>query len=237
MHGIRYDEVNDEIFVTNPFAQAILTFRGGATGNEAPLRVLQGPLTQLQYPNAGVDVDPLHNELYVAETNRVLVFSRTADGDVPPIRVIRGPNTQLGKWVRTLSVDPINNLLVVTSDQDEERKTPTRILIFDRTAHGDTAPLRIIEGPNTGIASAVRYLRVYPPKRLILASIGGNNPQEGDLQGVAVWSLDDSGDVPPIWLLPTGLGQNSKVALNPAQKEVIVGQGIIVKTFYFPEVF
>ena len=235
MHGIQHNEVHDEIVVTNPFGQAILTFRGGATGNEAPLRVLQGPLTQLTYPNQGADVDPIHDELFVAETNRVMVFPRTADGDVPPIRVIRGPNTQLRNKVRTLTVDPINNLLIVASDRDEERGT--RLLIFDRTAHGDTAPLRIIEGPKTGIASAVRYVRVYPPKRLIIATIGGNSPREGDPQGVAVWSVDDDGDVPPIWLLPTGLGQNSKVALNPADNEVIVGQGIILKTFYFPEVF
>ncbi len=235
MHGIRYDEVNDEIFVTNPFAQAILAFRGGTTGNEAPLRVLQGPLTQLQYPNSGVDVDAVHDELYVAESNRVLVFPRTADGDVPPIRVIRGPKTQIKIWLRTLAVDPVNNVLIVTSDEDEERRA--RILIFDRTAHGDVEPRGIIEGPRTGIGSNVRYVRVYPPRRLILASIGGNSSGEEDLVGIAVWSIDDSGDVPPRMLLSTGLGANSKIALNPAAKEVVVGSGVTVQTFYFPEIF
>ena len=32
MHDIRYNEVNDEIIVSNPFANAILVFRGGAPG-------------------------------------------------------------------------------------------------------------------------------------------------------------------------------------------------------------
>lgn len=235
MHGIRYDEVNDEFVVTNPFAQAILTFRGGATGNEAPLRVLQGPLTQLQYPNSGVDVDAVHDELYVAESNRVLVFPRTADGDVPPIRVIRGPKTQIKTWLRTLAVDPINNVLIVTSDEEEERGA--RILIFDRTAHGDVEPRGIIEGPKTGIVSAVRYVRVYPPKRLLIATIGGNSPGEEDLEGIAVWSIDDSGDVPPLWLLATGVGRHAKVVLNPEAKEVITTGGGGIRTFYFPEIF
>ena len=42
MHDIRYDAVHDEMLVTNPFAQAILVFRGGANGEEAPIRVIPG---------------------------------------------------------------------------------------------------------------------------------------------------------------------------------------------------
>lgn len=236
MHGIRHDEIHDEIVVTNPFAQAILTFKGGATGNEKPLRVLQGPLTQLQYPNQGVDVDPVNDELYVAESNRVLVFPRTADGDVAPIRVLRGPRTLIRNWARTLSVDPVTNLLVVTSDED--KYGPARILIFDRTAHGDVAPLRVIEGPHTGIGSAVRYVKVYGPTGVIISTIGQDgDPPEGKPSGVAVWSVNDSGDVPPRWLLHTGRGQNSKFALNPEAKEIMVGGGVKVETFHFPEIF
>ena len=32
MHDIRYNHVDDEIIVPNPFANAILFFRGGANG-------------------------------------------------------------------------------------------------------------------------------------------------------------------------------------------------------------
>jgi len=35
------------IVVPNPFANAILTFRGGANGQEPPIRVLQGPKTRM----------------------------------------------------------------------------------------------------------------------------------------------------------------------------------------------
>jgi hypothetical protein len=40
MHAIHYNEVRDEIVVPQQFAQAILTFRGGATGEEAPIRII-----------------------------------------------------------------------------------------------------------------------------------------------------------------------------------------------------
>src|ERR1700681_1206055 len=47
MHGFAYDPIHDEIVVTSPLAQAILTFRGGATGEEAPIRVIQGTRTEI----------------------------------------------------------------------------------------------------------------------------------------------------------------------------------------------
>jgi len=67
MHDVRYDALHDEIFVTNPFAEAILVFRGGASGEEPPIRVIQGPHTQLQGTGAAaggadrVEVDPSHD--------------------------------------------------------------------------------------------------------------------------------------------------------------------------------
>ena len=33
MHDIKYDAIHDEFVVANPFAQAILTFRGAADGD------------------------------------------------------------------------------------------------------------------------------------------------------------------------------------------------------------
>jgi hypothetical protein len=43
MHDVRHDPVRDELIVANPFAAAILIFRGGANGQEAPIRIIQGP--------------------------------------------------------------------------------------------------------------------------------------------------------------------------------------------------
>src|SRR3989304_2155048 len=110
MHDIRYDEVNDEMLVSNPFARAILVFRGGFDGNEAPIRTIQGSKTELGDPTryAGgpdrLDVDPVDNEgtLAVDPVNNVfavaqdtvaagsnqqahiLIFDRTASGNAKP---------------------------------------------------------------------------------------------------------------------------------------------------------
>ena len=51
MHSIAYNERRDEFVVPQPFAQALLTFRGAANGEEAPIRVIQGPKTMLVEPD------------------------------------------------------------------------------------------------------------------------------------------------------------------------------------------
>ena len=243
MHDIQHDAVNDEIIIANVFAQAILVYRGSVNGEEPPIRVLQGPRTQLQSPDFGVDVDPVNNEMYVAEADAILVFSRTANGDVAPIRVIRGPNTQINKGARALSVDPVNNVLVLSSEVDHRG----RILIFDRTAQGNVAPRAVIEGPQTGLRAHINPWRVYPPKGLIVTSLSGggrNDPEQEEGQrstgsSIAVWSIKDNGDVPPLLALGGSKShvQGARIALNPKAKEVIIGGGTSIRTYYFPEVF
>src|SRR5688572_26632056 len=105
-----YDAVNDEIIVTNPQAGAILVFRGDAQGNQAPIRVIQGPKTNLFFPHA-VSVDPINNEIIVGDPGRraVLVFPRDAVGDVAPKRELRPKS---GFWIVGTAVDPVHNLLV-----------------------------------------------------------------------------------------------------------------------------
>ena len=73
-HGIAYDTTNDEIIAPNPLAAAVVIFRGGATGEEAPVRTLQGARTGLSRPET-VAVDEKNGEIYVGDPGdrRVLV--------------------------------------------------------------------------------------------------------------------------------------------------------------------
>ncbi|MBI4464836.1 MAG: hypothetical protein HY647_09055 [Acidobacteria bacterium] len=239
MHDIWYEEANDEIFIANPFAQAILVFRGGVDGEEPPIRILQGPRTQLTFPDYGVVVDPVHNELFVVEKEYILVFPRTANGDVAPLRVIRGADTRL-RDTRGLAVDTTRNLLVA-GVQDG-------LAIFNRTDNGNVKPRAVIGGPQTGIRSTIQNLRIYEPKGWIVGILSGFGRSEEEESGggrsrsggaIAVWSVNDNGDVPPLWLLsdPAGSIGGMRVALNPKHKEVIVGGGVVVKTYAFPEIF
>ncbi|MCZ6491412.1 MAG: hypothetical protein O7A06_12885, partial [Acidobacteria bacterium] len=57
--------------------------------------------------------------------------------------------------------------------------------------------------------------------------------------GIAVWSVTDEGNVPPIWVLryPGDSIGGMRLALNPKWKEVIVGGGLTVRSYSFPEIF
>ena len=241
MHDIAYDPVHDEIVVNSPLTQAILIFRGGADGEEPPVRVIQGPKTQLLGVGAmdKVTVDPENGDIYIPTArHNILVFPYGSDGDVAPARVLGGPDTQIrfseqtvgSGGVRPIRIDPIHNLLVVPSLGVE--RGPQALLIFDRQASGNTKPLRVIRGPKTQIAGGQQI--AISPKVWIVGSSTGNS--------IGVWSVFDDGDVPPRWKIPvrqmTGLNVNG-IALNSKHQELMVptGNGNTIMTFYFPEVF
>jgi len=265
MHDIRYNNVRDEVYVGNPFAQAILTFRGSAGANEAPIRVIQGSKTRLGSADT-LEIDEVNNEIIVPQGDEVLVFPLTASGDVAPIRIVKGGAKNGWRSGGGVAVDPIHNVLVTDgslvsaneeggrggrgargggSERDREEYEGSRnsILIFDRTADGDTKPLRVIRGPHTGI-KAIRQMQIYPKNGYIVISQitnGGIPEPEGTFVGV--WSINDNGDVPPRWKIdgkPSNIMKKPRgVALDPKHKEVIVSDMRLnaVLTFYLPEMF
>src|SRR5437868_11903597 len=110
MHGFAYDAIHDEIVVNSPLTQAVLVFRGGANGEEPPLRVIQGPRTQILGMGYAaletVSVDPQNSEIFLPigtggyqspgnGKEGILVFDRIANGDVTPKRFLTGPDTQI----------------------------------------------------------------------------------------------------------------------------------------------
>src|SRR5207302_65032 len=170
MHGVAYDEVHDEIVVPSPLAQAVLIFRGGAEGEDTPLRVIQGPHTGIVGTGYGaldtVSVDGENNEIYLpVASDHVLVFDRMANGDVAPRRILGGPDTQIRYPIPAdqgplppVAIDTFHNLLVVKSTWP--RGTTPSFLIFDRTATGNTKPLRVIHGPKAAIGGG-KQIQVY----------------------------------------------------------------------------
>jgi DNA-binding beta-propeller fold protein YncE len=87
--GITRDPANGEIVVANSGDDAILFFDPNASGDTAPLRVLQGPATNLKGAT-GVAIDTKHNELWVTswENHIAAVFPRNAQGNMAPLRMI-----------------------------------------------------------------------------------------------------------------------------------------------------
>lgn len=232
-HDVTYDEVNDEVVLASANGQAVITLPGGANGDTPPRRVIQGPHTQIQSPGRGATVDAVHNEIWVVEgrdrpgDEYILVFPRNANGDVAPIRVIKGSNTML-KGARSIIVDPIRNLIAVSSNNG--------CLIFNRTDNGNVKPRAVIKGP-TG------KFRLIPSKGYIVAVKGTGGGDDGDEEGrsgsLAVWNITDEGNIPPLYQLtnPNGPIGGGSVALNPNNKEVILGGRTSVSIYSFPEIF
>ena len=251
MHDIRYDAVHDEIFVNNPFAQAILVFRGSAQGEEPPIRIIQGPNTRLEGQVDRLDVDPVHNEIYVPNHEKILVFPRDGNGDVAPIRIISGPDTQLND-VESLAVDPIHNVIVTAGARPPTAPGQTRnqadqvyggaLLIFNRTDSRNVKPIGVIQGPKTRIVR-INQIQMQTTKGWIVATQPGKyEEQEPEGVFVGVWSINDRGDAPPRWFIGGAKSQIKKprgVALNPKEKELIVADMRLNKvlTYYFPEIF
>lgn len=243
MHSMAVDPVHDEYFVGNSFAQAVLAFRASASGEAPPLRIIQGLNTKLA-GGGRLDVDPQNNELFVrGNDGSILVFRREAQGDEAPVRILSGPNTQLSGGDSGVAVDPVNNVLVVAQGPGDDGASSGSLLIFQRTAAGDTAPIGIIRGPKTGLHSA-NQIQVYPPRRQIIVAAPGVGERGPDyVKGfIAVWSLDDRGDVPPRAIIKgpnSGLVRPRGVAINPQHKEIFVadmGRNALL-TFSLPQIF
>ena len=250
-----YDDVHDEIVVPQPQAQAIMTFRGAANGEEPPIRMIQGPLTLLGDSDDDPDrlaLDPVNHEIFVPQKDYILVFDRRANGNVAPLRIIKGPDTF--RRASGVAVDPLNDVLLVSGSPADGG--PRGVMIFDRTAEGNAKPLRMIRGPRTDLRGGGRIFS-YPARGLILAegesgtrrnvvSEEANrtplNEMAHDRGYVGVWSIHDSGDVPPRWMIggPRGMMlQIRGVALDPKNKTVMISDKRLnaVVTFSFPEIF
>jgi len=234
IHDMAYDPVTDEILVPANHAWAILTFRGDANGDVAPIRKIVGPKTQILSPQA-VAIDAVHGEVYVPQNRSVLVFPRSANGDVAPIRVLEGPDTGLNN-VQRVTIDPVHNLMMVSAAGG--------IRIFDRTASGNTKPLRFIK-----VQGDVRLMTTHPTNSMFFAVIRVGENSGENIEGrfglddfVGVWSVFDDGEVParltiggPGLVLKDARG----IALDVKNQNVMVSDKTLnaVLTFHVPEAF
>jgi DNA-binding beta-propeller fold protein YncE len=247
IHGIDYHERRDEIVVPNPIAAAVLVFAGGAVGDAAPVRTIQGPRTRLVYPHT-VSFDPANEEIVVVDLRRqaILIFPVDADGDAAPRRVIEGSNTRLrGATIVGAAVDPASGLLVAAATST--RGGETGLFVFDRLATGDVAPKAVIAGPATRMSRTLRprALTVRDGQVFVGVVGGGYGPpyDQGfvdkprvtsadqipplrDVVGfVGMWHISDRGDVPPRAVLAgphSQLVYPGGVAVNTAKHELFV---------------
>jgi len=173
-HGIAVDEKNRLLYVTTwghhsnfriPgtgrfFPPAIKVYSLDARGDSAPLRVITGDRTQLNWP-AAIKLNPDTGDLYVANdiNQSVLVFrnAATAQGNVAPVRVIKGDKTRL-RNPTGVALD-LKNQEVWVSNLGNASAT-----VYPLMANGNVAPLRVVRSApdgkrslNFGRTAAVAY--------------------------------------------------------------------------------
>ncbi len=163
-HGIALDVKRGLMYVSNHgnvvtegeeatgkfYPPSITVYPLKAEGEVAPLRIIEGPRTQLNWP-AAMALDPERNELYVANDagDSLLVFKAADSGNAAPIRAIQGAKTGIKN--PTGVVLDLKNEEVWVSNMGNHRAT-----VYPLTATGNTAPLRSIRSaPEDKVAMAI----------------------------------------------------------------------------------
>nr|WP_320049987.1 hypothetical protein [uncultured Desulfuromonas sp.] len=188
-YSIAVDTVNNEVFVacTESGNEAILVFDRNASDNAAPLRIISGSLTGLDYLQ-GIAVDPANNELVAItrnlpeDTGIIHVFNRTAQGNVAPLRTISGPSTGI-VLPTAVAIDSQHDDIVITDSASD------CISFFSRTAQGDTPPRKTISGAATEL-SAPLGIAIDPLNQEIIVSNRGS-------EAITVFALTSAGDTVP----------------------------------------
>jgi DNA-binding beta-propeller fold protein YncE len=235
-YALAVDEERQEIYVSVESPAAIEVYRKTASGDEKPIRVIQGESTRLSDTH-GIAIDPKNRLLFAAnwgsvarvsgpdspdapsggrfEPPSITVYPLDANGDAVPLRVIRGTRTQLD-WPATMSVDPETGELYVANSVGQS------ILVFRGNATGDAAPVRTLKGPKTGISYPLGVTIDPKNKELWVANLGNSS--------ATVYPLTASGDVAPLRTIrsaPQGkislrLGKLNTLAYDSKREEILV---------------
>src|ERR1700691_5208279 len=175
-HGLAIDTKNKLLFINNwgnisdykvpgsgRFeAPSITVYALNADGDAPPLRIIQGPKTQMDWPGA-MSIDPATGDLYVANDmgQSVIVFHSKDQGDVVPSRIIKGAKTHIS-YPTGVFVDAKNQELWVTNLGNSSAT------VYPLNATGDIAPLRIIrsaEEDKVSLRFGKTQSLVYDPMR------------------------------------------------------------------------
>ncbi len=220
--GIALDS-SGNIYVTNTYTgntrgsppnSSITVYRAGSSGNTAPIAVIAGGNTDLDYPQ-GIALDSSGN-LYVEGIvsgvgNSVNVYPSGSNGNVSPAAIIVGADTELDLPIG-IALDSGGNIYVSNGFGGPTQRGS--VTVYRAGSSGDAVPINVITSNFTGIddASSIAldssgniYLAnpvalgsidIYPAGSYAtgppIATIAGDNTELSDPIGVA---LDSSGNI------------------------------------------
>jgi len=178
--GVAVDLVHDEVGVTVQHENKVAIYRRLASGDEKPLRIIQGPTTGLADPH-GLAIDTQNNEMFVANHDSYHeVLTGRADRNAVTAQIAKGTVTQ--EALRTIAraeLRPSKGKFVEPS-----------ITVYSRTAENDTLPIRVISGPKTELNLPMKVFVDTIHNELYVANSGTN--------AILVFNRRAGGDVAPI---------------------------------------
>ena len=194
-------EERQHIFMVIQSDNKVEVYRKQASGEEKPLRTIEGNDTQLEDPH-GIAMDLKNNLIYISnfgngrvdggrtgptygkfEPPSITVYPLDAEGNVKPVRIIEGPRT-LMNWPSHMAFHEERQELFVANDADSS------ILVFRASDQGNAAPIRVIKGPKTGIK--------HPPGIALDSKLGELYVANIGTPSVTVFPVTADGDVPPL---------------------------------------
>jgi len=222
--GIALDS-SGNIFVTNTYTgntrgsppnSSVTVYRAGSNGNAAPIAVIAGENTDLDYPQ-GIALDSSGN-LYVEGIvsgvgSSVNVYPSGSSGNVSPAAIIIGADTELDLPIG-IALDSGGNIYVSNGFGGPTQRGS--VTVYGAGSSGDAVPINVITSNNTGINDAssiavdssgniyiandfpfgVGSIDIYPAGSYAtgppIATIAGDNTELSDPFGVA---LDSSGNI------------------------------------------
>lgn len=182
--GLAIDPIHRELWISSSGNDSIRVFDAKADGDQAPLRTIEGPSTNLDF-NLGIYVDLAADEVFVISRSAgaILVFDRLDDGDMAPIRSIVGASTLLGSHQWLFASQEHEELYITT-----RQGTASAILTFPRLANGDVAPIREVRGSATELDNA---------QGIILTAVGELLVANESTGKIHVFPRTADGDVAP----------------------------------------
>lgn len=193
--SMTYEPVENVVWVSDYYGQSIRVYPVGASGNVAPLRTLTS--THLGQPRQTA-IDRTHGELLVIIQNCcVAAYPLGASGDMGfPIRNVwwggNGGLSRLNNPVHLYYLEA-SDQVVVSDVQYVGGVGSGMLLFFARTASGNVAPARVIEGPSTLLGNFVAGLAYVPQHGELIALTSTNG-----VYRLVTFAESASGDVAPV---------------------------------------
>jgi hypothetical protein len=180
-------------------AGMVSVFAPGADGNSAPVQVIQGPHTGLNY-SAAIAVDAA-GLIYVgnAEGGPILVFSADATGDIQPIRRI-GRASDIGDAI-DIALDASGTIYVA------DATIAKGVLVYGPAAADGAPPDRVIAGPMTGLSEPMAVAVDSTGRVLVSERHGLQQPGT-----VSIFANDADGNVAPETVLSNVAGMGIAIA-------------------------